>query len=91
MAISYTDHSLLLGAVLVCLLVFLVFVAAGLTGFALSTLMSYRFFTNVRANGVRDAATQWIQETRGRLYDKPTQSIANNYPDAKEAQSTESN
>ncbi|KAI0088241.1 hypothetical protein BDY19DRAFT_186714 [Irpex rosettiformis] len=61
------------GALLVCLLIFLVFVAIGLTGFTLATLFSYRYLASVRTNGIREGTTQWVQETRGQLSGTPVQ------------------
>ena len=52
---------------MVGLLILLVFVAIGLTGFFLSTLFAYRCVSNVRTSGIREGTAKWVQNTRDQL------------------------
>ncbi|KAI0342443.1 hypothetical protein BDW22DRAFT_196081 [Trametopsis cervina] len=59
------------GTLLICLLIFLIFVALALTVFATSTLLAYELLTDVRSSGVRDGTSQWFQDRRKQLRSTP--------------------
>ncbi|KAI0685188.1 hypothetical protein BC835DRAFT_545944 [Cytidiella melzeri] len=52
------------GSFLICLLLFLVFVAAGLTAIAISSLFAFQLFGSVDLNGLREGGTQMLDDTQ---------------------------